>query len=42
VPLDPASLQGATSLHLRFSDIAFDAYRTLADITLDVSVTGVV
>jgi len=41
VPLDPASVQGATSLHLRFSDIAFDAYRTLVDINLDVPLTGV-
>jgi hypothetical protein len=40
VPLDPASLRGATSLHLRFSDIALDGYRTIADINLDVPVTG--
>jgi 4-amino-4-deoxy-L-arabinose transferase-like glycosyltransferase len=40
VPLDPATVQGATSLHLRFSDVAFDSYRTLADVNLDVPVSG--
>ncbi len=39
-PLDPSSVGGAASLHVRFSEIAFDSYRTIAAIDLDVPLTG--
>ncbi len=41
VPLDPAAAQVSRVLHLRFDDVAFDGYRTIADVNLDVLVPGV-
>jgi hypothetical protein len=39
VPLDPAKIQAST-LHLRFVDVAVNDYRTVADIEFDVQVPG--
>jgi hypothetical protein len=36
VPLDPAAIQGARSIHLRFTDVALGDYRTFGDIDLDL------
>ena len=36
VPLDPAAIAGARSIHLRFTDVALAGYQTVGDIDLDV------
>ena len=36
VPLDPAAIEGARSLHLRFTDVALGDYQTVGDIDLEV------
>ena len=36
VPLDPAAIEGARSIHLRFTDVALGDYETVGDIDLDV------
>ena len=36
VPLDPATIQGTRSLHLRFADVAVDDYQTVGDIDIEV------
>ena len=38
VPLDPSAIHGGSSVRVRFADLAFDGYRELGDIVIDVAI----